>query len=60
MATKANAELLGIADRLGTVEPGKIADLLIVSGNPAQDITAIGRVHQVIRNGRVVFDGEGA
>ncbi|RLU86342.1 hypothetical protein CTZ27_25585 [Streptomyces griseocarneus] len=60
MATRANAELLGIADRLGTVEPGKLADLLIVSGNPARDITAIGRVHQVIRNGRVVFEGEGA
>ncbi|MEU1287973.1 amidohydrolase family protein [Kitasatospora sp. NPDC005856] len=55
-ATRTNAELLGLADRLGTVAAGKTADLLIVSGNPLEDITAITGVHQVIQNGTVVTD----
>jgi hypothetical protein len=37
----------------GTVEPGKLADLTIVDGNPLQDINATRRVKQVIANGRV-------
>ncbi|MGB6454274.1 MAG: amidohydrolase family protein [Streptosporangiaceae bacterium] len=36
--TKTNAELLGIADEVGTVEPGKRADLLVVNGDPLADI----------------------
>lgn len=55
-ATKTNAELLGVSDRLGTVEPGKIADLLVVDGNPSQDITALVNVHQVIQDGAVLVD----
>lgn len=55
-ATKTNAELLGVADRFGTVEAGKVADLLIVSGDPVLDITAIGNVELVVQNGRVVVD----
>jgi enamidase len=55
-ATKTNAELLGRSDGLGTVEPGKLADLLVVSGNPVRDITAIGNVELVVHNGNVVID----
>ena len=55
-ATRTNAELLGKSDRLGTVEPGKLADLLVVAGNPLRDITALANVHQVISNGAVVVD----
>jgi imidazolonepropionase-like amidohydrolase len=36
--TKTNAELIGIADEVGTVEPGKRADLLMVNGDPLADI----------------------
>ena len=55
-ATRTNAELLGKSESLGTVEPGKLADLLIVEGNPLRDITALANVHQVISNGTVVVD----
>jgi imidazolonepropionase-like amidohydrolase len=40
-ATKNGAELLGMKDDLGTIEPGKLADLLVVDGNPAKDITVL-------------------
>jgi imidazolonepropionase-like amidohydrolase len=36
--TKTNAELMGIADEVGTIEPGKRADLLVVNGDPLADI----------------------
>jgi enamidase len=52
-ATGGNAELLGIDERLGTVTAGKIADLLVVDGNPLQDVTAIGKVDRVLLGGRV-------
>ncbi|HVT67917.1 MAG TPA: amidohydrolase family protein [Trebonia sp.] len=39
--TRTNAELLGIDGETGTVEPGKIADLLVVDGNPLDDISVL-------------------
>ena len=44
---------LALGLRVGTVEPGRLADLAIVEGNPLQDISATYRVHQVVANGRV-------
>jgi imidazolonepropionase-like amidohydrolase len=38
-ATKINAELLGISDKLGTVEPGKLADMILVEGDPFSNIS---------------------
>ena len=56
-ATRVNAEILGWSDRVGTVEPGKWADLVAVAGNPLQDITLTERVGFVMK-GRFVFKDE--
>src|SRR5579864_977804 len=48
------AEMLGWQDRIGSVEPGKFADLVAVSGDPITDITEIERVRFVMKDGQVV------
>lgn len=40
-ATRTNAELIGMQDDLGTVEEGKLADLIVAKGNPLEDITVL-------------------
>jgi imidazolonepropionase-like amidohydrolase len=61
-ATKTNAELFGMADRIGTVQEGKQADLVIVDGDPLSDISVLAdanRIRQVIKQGEVVKDLDG-
>jgi imidazolonepropionase-like amidohydrolase len=58
-ATRENARILGRGHDLGTIEPGKLADLIVVDGNPLFDITALGRVETVVKGG-VVFRPEPA
>jgi imidazolonepropionase-like amidohydrolase len=48
------AEMLGWQDRIGTIEVGKFADLVAVTGDPVTDITELERVRFVIKNGEVV------
>lgn len=48
--TSGNAKLLGIKD-LGTIEEGKLADLIAVEGNPTMDIKAVRKVNFVIKDG---------
>jgi imidazolonepropionase-like amidohydrolase len=55
-ATRLNAEILGWADRIGTVEPGKLADLAAVPGDPLRDITLVERVGFVMKGGVVYRD----
>ena len=55
-ATLNNAEFFGVSKRLGTVEPGKIADLLLVNGDPSINIDDIDQVQRVMLNGRWVVD----
>lgn len=53
-ATRTNAEILGMDDRLGTLKPGKLADLIIISGKPDQDLEDLKKVDLVIVGGRVI------
>ena len=52
-ATRGGAELLGMGHDIGTLEPGKAADLVVVSGDPLSDISDIGRVTWVVKEGVV-------
>jgi imidazolonepropionase-like amidohydrolase len=54
LATSRSAALLGLTDR-GTIEPGKRADLLVVEGDPTDDLAALDRVRYVIKAGALVF-----
>jgi imidazolonepropionase-like amidohydrolase len=52
-ATKVNAALFKMSDKIGTVEPGKYADLVVVAGNPLKNL----RVFQNQDNLRVIMKG---
>jgi imidazolonepropionase-like amidohydrolase len=52
--TKNAAEVVNLGHEIGTVEAGKVADLLVVDGDPTTDIAALQRVALVLRGGRVV------
>ena len=56
MATTVNAEIIHKADSLGTIEKGKFADIIAVSGDPLQDITEMQRVKFVMKGGEVIKD----
>lgn len=51
-ATMENARFFRAADRLGSLEPGKLADLVLIDGEPHKDIKAMRRVKRVMLNGR--------
>jgi imidazolonepropionase-like amidohydrolase len=53
-ATLTAAELLGQQDNLGTLEAGKLADVVVTSGDPLQDVTALEHVTHVVKGGKVV------
>lgn len=52
-ATSVAAELLGWQDRVGTIEQGKLADIVAVDGDPLKDISLLERVKFVMKDGRV-------
>jgi imidazolonepropionase-like amidohydrolase len=52
--TKTNAEAMGWQDRIGSIEKGKYADLIAVSGNPLTDITELQRVRFVMKGGKII------
>jgi len=52
-ATRNAADLLDMSDRVGTLEAGKLADIVAVPGNPLNDITAMERVAFVMKDGNV-------
>jgi imidazolonepropionase-like amidohydrolase len=57
-ATSVDAELLGIAAKVGTLEPGKLADVIAMPGDPTADITATERVSFVMKEGKIVKRGK--
>jgi imidazolonepropionase-like amidohydrolase len=59
-ATAVSAELMGWQDQIGSIEPGKFADIIAVPGNPLTDITALERVQFVMKGGVIVRNAEGA
>jgi imidazolonepropionase-like amidohydrolase len=56
-ATSTDAELFGIAARLGTLEKGKLADIIAMPGDPTSDITATERVSFVMKEGKIIRNG---
>ena len=56
-ATVTAAESLGWQDRVGTIEAGKLADVIAVSGDPLADVTELERVQFVMKGGEVIRNG---
>src|SRR5216117_3797989 len=56
-ATSNDAELLGIGQKIGTLEKGKLADVIAMPGDPTFDITATERVSLVMREGKIIRRG---
>ena len=56
-ATRVGAEIMRMGDKLGTVEKGKIADLLIVGANPLDSLKNLRDVRYVVADGKIVVDG---
>jgi imidazolonepropionase-like amidohydrolase len=53
-ATRVGAQVIRMGDKLGTIEPGKIADVLVIGGDPVASLQALRDVRYVIADGRVV------
>jgi imidazolonepropionase-like amidohydrolase len=56
-ATANDADLLGIAQKVGTLEKGKLADIVAMPGDPNSDITATERVSFVMKEGKIIRNG---
>jgi imidazolonepropionase-like amidohydrolase len=56
--TRTAAELMGLESELGTIEPGKRADLVVVAGDPLDFVGYAGRIERVYQDGRLVVEAE--
>jgi imidazolonepropionase-like amidohydrolase len=56
MLTVAPAKRFGVAALKGTVTPGKMADLVVLDGDPIADLTAFSKIHFTIRSGRLIYE----
>ena len=56
-ATRTNSELMGLSDVTGTLEPGKLADLIVIDGDPLRDLSlfekGLEKVLLVMKKGRI-------
>ncbi len=55
-ATAVNAEIIGLGDKVGTIEPGKFADFIVLKGNPLDDLRAVQNVRMVFIGGEKKWD----
>jgi len=55
-ATSVNADIIGMSDRVGSIERGKHADFTIVKGDPITEISAVRNIQYVVIDGVTVFD----
>jgi imidazolonepropionase-like amidohydrolase len=55
-ATRNGAAICGMGEQLGTIERGKIADLIVVGANPLEDIDNVRKLQLVLKDGRIVSD----
>lgn len=55
-ATAGNAAILGMQDRIGTIAPGRVADLVAVAGDPLKNMSALENVRLVMQSGNIVTD----
>ena len=59
-ATKHAAMVCGVGDELGTIETGKLADVIVVGANPLDDVNNVRQLQLVLKEGRIVSDKRGA
>jgi imidazolonepropionase-like amidohydrolase len=59
-ATRYAARACGHEDEVGTLEPGKLGDLIVVPGNPLQDINALSQISLVAKDGMIAYQPEGS
>ena len=52
--TRNSAEMMGVLDKVGTIEPGKIADVIVLNKTPLDNISNLRSIAQVYRNGSPV------
>jgi imidazolonepropionase-like amidohydrolase len=58
-ATRNGAEAMGRGEELGRIEPGRLADLVVVAGDPSSDIAVLqdpAKLHAVMRGGKFAVD----
>src|SRR6266853_1357110 len=57
-ATSTGAKAMGMERRIGTLAPGKLADLVVLDADPLADVTNLSRIHRVIKDGKVFVPDE--